>query len=100
MALVAPVRGGGGKAVALRTCQCVCVCLSVCLSVCLCLPALCFWPLVGVAQARALQGRIEQLESEKRNVDAKIEAMQAQVARRDREIERLGDLLKVPLWWW
>ena len=93
-------RGGGQGCCFAHLSVCVCVCLSVCLSVCLCLPALCFWPLVGVAQARALQGRIEQLESEKRNVDAKIEAMQAQVARRDREIERLGDLLKVPLWWW
>ncbi|EGD72912.1 hypothetical protein PTSG_12195 [Salpingoeca rosetta] len=45
-------------------------------------------------RTKGMQARITQLETEKKTIDAKIEAMQAQVARRDKEIERLGDLLQ------
>lgn len=51
-------------------------------------------PLFPIRQVQQLETQIQELQEEKQTFNTRLEALQAQVQRRDKEIERLGQLLE------
>lgn len=55
--------------------------------------------LLSEEQLKRFQAEIQKLEAEKLTVDARLAAMQGQIERRDKEIQRLAGLLEVSRSW-